>query len=162
MRILTVLSGAGFTYETTRLMLGLYKNDSVSFVYLKTVHGGEPGSGDIPNGLAYTVPSFPTVTHPSKITSVVAVIKTTLTARKALNDNKCDVVVVIGCSHAVPMFIAAKSMGVKTIFIESITRADKLSVTGRIVRGLKLADVFVVQWPALQGKYPWSVLGTIL
>ncbi|KAK6179177.1 hypothetical protein SNE40_011596 [Patella caerulea] len=40
----------------------------------------------------------------------------------------------------------------KIIYVESICRVDKLSMTARLV--YKFADNIIVQWPELQSKYP--------
>ena len=38
--------------------------------------------------------------------------------------------------------------------MESIARVDSLSLTGRILYRLQLADALFVQWPELQQAYP--------
>ena len=75
---------------------------------------------------------------------------------------KPDCILVVGCSHAIPMFLAAKFMRINTIFVESITRADRLSRTGQLVRSLRLSNALIVQWPALLAANPGTRLGTIL
>ncbi|XP_078155646.1 UDP-N-acetylglucosamine transferase subunit alg14-like isoform X2 [Carex rostrata] len=42
------------------------------------------------------------------------------------------------------------------IYIESIARVKKLSLSGLLLYKLRLADKFFVQWPLLQQKYPRS------
>jgi len=42
----------------------------------------------------------------------------------------------------------------KIIFVESICRTRTLSLTGKIVYHLRLADTLFVQWPELQASYP--------
>ncbi|MEJ2629713.1 MAG: hypothetical protein P8011_00605 [Acidihalobacter sp.] len=159
-KILSVLSGAGFTYETTKLLQPIATHSS--FVFLTTEHGGTPGSGEIPMGECHLVPSFPTVTNPSKINAIKAVWRTFVLARRVMRVTQPDMAVVVGCSHAVPVFVAARTVGLSTVFVESITRSDQLSMTGRLVRALRLADLFIVQWPELQRRNVGTQLGSIL
>jgi beta-1,4-N-acetylglucosaminyltransferase len=42
----------------------------------------------------------------------------------------------------------------KIIFIESICRVETLSLSGRILYYLKIADYMIVQWPELKNKFP--------
>jgi hypothetical protein len=52
------------------------------------------------------------------------------------------------------LLLAARALGVKrTVFIESVTRVRKPTLTGRIISGLRLADRFFVQWPHLARMY---------
>ena len=42
----------------------------------------------------------------------------------------------------------------RIVFVESIARVDSLSLTGRILYQLRLADALFVQWPKLQRDHP--------
>lgn len=42
------------------------------------------------------------------------------------------------------------------VYIESIARVKSLSLSGNILYHLRIADLFLVQWPVLQEIYPWS------
>ncbi len=42
----------------------------------------------------------------------------------------------------------------KVVFVESVCRTEGLSITGRVL--YLLADRFLVQWPALQTRFPLS------
>lgn len=42
----------------------------------------------------------------------------------------------------------------RIVFVESIARVDSLSLTGRILYQLRLADALFVQWPQLQTDNP--------
>lgn len=155
-----MLSGGGFSYETAQLLQPLSKN--FSFVYLVTEYGGQPGLGGIPTGDPYSVPSFPNVTNPSKLHAIKAFWGTFLQARRVIRQTCPDLTIVVGCSHAVPVFLAARTCGVRSVFVESITRTDQLSITGRLVKALHLADLFIVQWPELQRYCTSAQLGSIL
>jgi beta-1,4-N-acetylglucosaminyltransferase len=43
------------------------------------------------------------------------------------------------------------------VYVESIARVRKLSLSGRILYLSRMADVLFVQWPALQALLPRSV-----
>ncbi len=158
--VLTILSGGGFTFET-RCLLGAL-GEHVELFYLRTEWGGVPGEGGLPPGRDRLVPSFATVTRPSRLASIRAFLGTFAAACMVLRREPVQLVLAIGCSHAVPMFLAARLMGRRTLFVESITRTDRLSGTGRLVLRLRLATRFLVQWPGLQRRTPGAGLGTIL
>jgi UDP-N-acetylglucosamine:LPS N-acetylglucosamine transferase len=159
--ILAVLTGGGFTYETVKVLQDLGAN--AEFVYLRTSSGGVPGEDGIPSAkAAYEVPKFATVTNPSKMISVLGFIRTFVISVRVLLGQRIDLVLAVGTSHAVPLFLAARLFGRKTVFLESITRADRLSVTGELIYKFRLATRFIVQWPKLIQTHPRSSLGTIL
>ena len=159
-KILSVLSGAGFTFETEKLLEPLA--DKSSFIVLNTSFGGRLNESRFHAAEYISVPSFPTVTQPSRIQAVRAFWQTYRIALRAFETHRPDLAVVVGCSHAVPVFMAARRKGIATIFVESITRCDQLSLTGKLVRALRLSDLFIVQWPGLQKMHPGTQLGSIL
>lgn len=69
-----------------------------------------------------------------------------------LHQSQPDLVLSTGASLAVPFILASKLFGIKTVFIESISRSGSLSLTGRIV--YNLVDEFYVQWPECVERYP--------
>ncbi len=70
---------------------------------------------------------------------------------KILIDERPDWVISDGAEIAIPVFVAAKLLRIKTIFIESICRVNQPSFTGRLV--YPISDVFFVQWSSLLSKY---------
>jgi UDP-N-acetylglucosamine:LPS N-acetylglucosamine transferase len=132
------------------------------FVYLATEFGGLPGEHGIPPGLSHRVPTFQTVSNKSTSQSIYAFLKVFLTAVAVIRRNRVSSVIGVGCSHAVPMFLAGMVLRRKNVFIESITRVNDLSNTGKLVYRMRLSNLFVVQWPGLNTLYPRSTLGTVL
>ncbi len=61
------------------------------------------------------------------------------------------VIVSTGSEIAIPAFYLAKLFRIKTIFIESWTRVDRPTGTGKIV--YPVSDVFLVQWEQMLSKY---------
>lgn len=65
-----------------------------------------------------------------------------------------DLAIFIGAVDGLPLLIACKLLGVKCIFIESVTRVNSLSVMGKMIYNLRLCNYFLVQWPGLVETYP--------
>lgn len=73
---------------------------------------------------------------------------------------KPDMIISTGASLAINFAIAAKILGCRFIYVESISRSEELSVSGKIV--YPLVDEFYVQWQRLTAKYPKaSFKGTV-
>lgn len=70
---------------------------------------------------------------------------------KILSKEKPDIIISTGSEIAIPAFIIAKLLGIKTIFIESWCRVKTKSGTGKLV--YPLSDLFLVQWPELLELY---------
>lgn len=70
---------------------------------------------------------------------------------KILIKEKPNIVISTGSEIAIPAFVLAKIMGIKTIYIESWCRVKNKSGTGRFL--YYIADIFLVQWPDLLKKY---------
>jgi UDP-N-acetylglucosamine:LPS N-acetylglucosamine transferase len=157
---LVVLSGGGFTFETKCLLASMA--DDVDFIYIKTEFGGVPGEGNIPFGKSYVVPSFSTKTKKSIRRSIYAFLRTFATTLYLVRTQSVDFLVTVGCSHAVPMFLAGRLSGRSTVYIESITRVNKLSMTGKMIYYFRLSTIFIVQWADLKKAYPSSQVGSIL
>lgn len=64
---------------------------------------------------------------------------------------KPQLIVSTGAEIAIPAFYLAKLLGAKTIFIESWTRVEQPTGTGRLV--YLFSDVFLVQWERMVTKY---------
>lgn len=71
---------------------------------------------------------------------------------------KPDLVISTGAGVGVPFLFLARLVGCRVAFVESITRADSLSLSARLV--LPIADVYV-QWPQLQKQYPKTIYAGI-
>ncbi|HVJ52733.1 MAG TPA: hypothetical protein VM689_09740 [Aliidongia sp.] len=158
--VLVVLSGGGFTFETKCLLRSL--GEDVDFIYVSTRFGGLPGEGGLPAGERHEVPMFQTVSQRSVRQSLYAFLATFFVTARLLWRRKVDLVVGVGCSHTVPLFLAGCLFWKRRVFIESITRVNDLSDTGKLVYFCRLASVFLVQWPTLSAKYPHSRVGTVL
>ena len=80
-----------------------------------------------------------------------AFLKNFFSSVEILKKEQPDILISTGAGGALPSILAAKFLGVKIIFIESLARVTALSLTGKFV--YPIADLFLVQWPQLaKGK----------
>lgn len=66
-------------------------------------------------------------------------------AWRVVRSERPDAILSTGAALALPFFLVGKLLGARTIYVESLTRTEDLSLTGRLV--YPLADAFFVQWP---------------
>lgn len=85
-------------------------------------------------------------------------IRNALLAFRLLRERRPDVILTTGAGVAVPFLILGRLMGRKTVFIESITRIETLSLSARL--SLPFLDTLYVHWPQLQRRYPTAELIT--
>jgi UDP-N-acetylglucosamine:LPS N-acetylglucosamine transferase len=79
-------------------------------------------------------------------------IKTMIASVKILVKEKPAVIVTTGAGEiAVPFCYVGKLLGIKIIYIESLSRITTPSTAGRFI--YPIADVFLVQWDSLLRKY---------
>lgn len=74
---------------------------------------------------------------------------------RIVQEEKPDMVVSTGASIAVNFAIAAKLAGSKFIFIESLSRPQKLSMAGHLV--YPICDELYVQWPTISKRYKKAI-----
>jgi UDP-N-acetylglucosamine:LPS N-acetylglucosamine transferase len=65
-------------------------------------------------------------------------------------------IVATGAGVAVPFLILGRLLGASTVYIESITRIESLSLTARLA--LPFLSVLYVHWPQLQRRVPRAEL----
>jgi len=66
-------------------------------------------------------------------------------AVRELRTRRPDVVVSTGAAVAFPFFLAARTMGIPTVYVEVYDRIDGPTLTGRLCR--PFSTLFCVQWP---------------
>lgn len=72
-------------------------------------------------------------------------------ALRLLRRETPDVVISTGAGVGVPFLLMGRLLGIKTIYIESVTRVHKLSLSARLV--YPFVHEMLVQWPELTRKY---------
>lgn len=73
-------------------------------------------------------------------------------AARILHKERPTVILSTGAGHVVPFALVGKVLGIKCVFVESFTRIQTPSLTGRIM--YRLADHFYYQWPQLGRYFP--------
>ncbi|MEC4816905.1 MAG: PssD/Cps14F family polysaccharide biosynthesis glycosyltransferase [Scytonema sp. PMC 1069.18] len=68
---------------------------------------------------------------------------------------KPDIVISTGASLAINFAFVSKILGIKFVFIESLSRSSELSLSGKLV--YFISDEFYVQWSGLCEKYSKAV-----
>lgn len=72
-----------------------------------------------------------------------------------------DVVVSTGAAAAVPFFLVARLVGIRTVYVEVYDRITSATMSGRLCR--PLASLFCVQWDEQLDVYPGAtVIGPVL
>ncbi len=84
-------------------------------------------------------------------TNPLLMARALLSTFRILLREKPKLIVSTGSEIAIPAFYLAKILRIKTIFIESWTRVDRPTGTGKIV--YPVSDLFLVQWERLLSKY---------
>ncbi len=151
--ILVALCGGGWHRETVRV-LERFPRGEFRFAYAYGHQGGVHGASRLP--MPFDGPCFPIhYLGPTRkslsrfILNPIRFFSSIIEAFDIIGRLRPDAVFVVGAATAIPLFLAAKCFGAKCVFIESLTRVEKLSLTGRIVRRLGLADRLYVQWERL-------------
>ena len=78
-------------------------------------------------------------------------------AWRVLRKERPTIILSTGAGPLVPFAIIGKFLRIPTVFIESITRVNRPSLTGRIMN--HLADRVLYQWPSLARSFPRGVCG---
>jgi beta-1,4-N-acetylglucosaminyltransferase len=71
-----------------------------------------------------------------------------------------EVILSTGAALAVPFFLLGKLLRRRLIYVESLTRIEGLSVTGRLV--YPLADALFVQWPEAARRARLRYAGSVI
>lgn len=79
-------------------------------------------------------------------------LRNAVLAVRDLRRARPDLVVSTGAGVAVPYFLVARLLGIRTVYIEVIDRIELPSLSGRIC--YRLSDAFCLQWEAQRGDYP--------
>jgi UDP-N-acetylglucosamine:LPS N-acetylglucosamine transferase len=87
-------------------------------------------------------------------------LRNTLLSWQVLRSQRPDVILSTGAGVAVPFLILGKLLGSRTVFVESITRIETLSLSARLA--LPFLDVLYVHWPQLQSRYPRAELISVV
>ena len=93
--------------------------------------------------------------HPTT-RNVRNLVRNSVLAVRELRRRRPDVVVSTGAAVAFPFFLAARAMGIPTVYVEVYDRIDSPTLTGRLCR--PLSTLFCVQWSEQTVFYKGSQL----
>jgi beta-1,4-N-acetylglucosaminyltransferase len=91
-----------------------------------------------------------TLAHGPTNRSPLNLLRNLLVAWRVLRAERPDAILSTGAALAVPFFVVARLLGIRTVYVESVTRTEGLSLSGRLV--YPLASSFFVQWPELASR----------
>jgi UDP-N-acetylglucosamine transferase subunit ALG13 len=77
-------------------------------------------------------------------------------AWRILRRERFDVIVSNGAGVAVPFFWLSRLLGIVTVYIEVYDRIDLATLTGRLCQ--PVTDLFLLQWPEQQRRYPRGIV----
>lgn len=102
-----------------------------------------------------------TLAHGPTNRSAKNLLRNAALAWRLLRKRRPDAILSTGAGVAVPFFLVGRLLGIRLIYVESVTRTESISLSGRIV--YRLADRFFAQWPAVaerlgRAEYVGSVL----
>ncbi len=143
MKICLVCSSGGHLYELNCLNSAWAEHESF-WVTFNSID-----SKSMLNDKKWYAAYFPTNRN------ILNLIRNLWLALRILQKEKPDVIISTGAGVCIPFFVVAKLTGIKTIYIESLSRIHSLSLTGRIIS--PLADELLVQWPELEAEHKKAV-----
>jgi beta-1,4-N-acetylglucosaminyltransferase len=102
-----------------------------------------------------------TICHGPTNRSLINLVRNLGLAWRMLRRERPDAILSTGAGLAVPFFLVGRLLGIRLVYVESVTRAESISLSGRIV--YPLASRFFVQWPGpaerlRRAEYAGSVL----
>ena len=125
-----------------------------------------PSPPSPPSGPRPTVIALPRAREvgQSYLTSVFTPLRALWAAVRVAFSQRPDLLLVNGPGTCLPVVVATKVAALggcrlglcrgRVCYVESIARTRSLSLTGRILYHLRLADLFLVQWPSLAERFP--------
>lgn len=159
--ILLTVSGGGFFWQSRSVALSLAEQFEIHYISPEPEHAFA-GRG-LPAAPWHAVTRITTLgdrTFWQKGRNTVVGLRD---AWRVLRRVRPEAVVCVATSLAVPLCMWARLLGIRTVFVESITRVTTPSATGRILSRLGLCDRLYVQWPEGERLYPNAIYrGTVL
>jgi len=144
-KILVVKEGGGFSFQTQSLLEKLDKEFDVFYLVPQDKHTNRAVEAKD----EFEIPKITSIYDRNILRSSISFVKCIIETIKVLRKVKYDAIICIGSSVAIPVFIAGKIFNVKRVFIESITRINRISRTADLLLKLKLCNRIYVQWESL-------------
>jgi UDP-N-acetylglucosamine:LPS N-acetylglucosamine transferase len=98
--------------------------------------------------------------HPTQ-RNIPNLLRNARLAWRVLRRERPAIVVSTGAGVALPFFLVARLLGIKTVYIEAYERIESPSLTGRLC--YPLSNLFILQWDEQRRFYPrGEVVGALL
>lgn len=160
-RVMFTLAGGGFLWEAIQLINGV--STEIEYLYVTTSDCMVPSFNEIPEGSVHAIERVTNLTETRTRVKVLGFLKCLFQGLRLLRRERPDMLVCLGTSISLPLCLAARLLNIRAIFIESVTRVQGLSTTGRLVQRFRLSDRLYVQWPEMANSEPGAVYrGTVL
>jgi beta-1,4-N-acetylglucosaminyltransferase len=154
-RIAVILGRGGHTAETLSIVDNL--GPGYDYLYLIGILDSlTPNKIKFPGRILPVIPPR-LLPQDSKIMSIIRTLITLFLSFIYLLFYRPRIIISCGTGLTVPIFYAARTIGIKTAFIESIARVESLSITGRLLLGK--TNLFVVQWQELAARISGTTYG---
>ncbi|MHA1942954.1 MAG: hypothetical protein ACW96M_01025 [Candidatus Thorarchaeota archaeon] len=154
-RIAVILGRGGHTAQTFALVD--YLGPAYDYLYLIGILDSlTPTKIKIPGKILPVIPPR-LLPQDSRIMSILRTLVTLVLSFFYLLLFRPNVIISCGTGLTVPIFYAARALGIKMVFIESMSRVESLSMTGRLLLGK--TDLFFVQWSELAARIPGTTYG---
>jgi beta-1,4-N-acetylglucosaminyltransferase len=101
-----------------------------------------------------------TIAHGPTNRSVKKLLRNVVLAWREIRRRRPEAILSTGAALAVPFFLIGRLHGIRTVYVESLTRTQSLSLSGRMV--YPLASSFFVQWPGATSWKRARHVGSIL
>jgi UDP-N-acetylglucosamine:LPS N-acetylglucosamine transferase len=101
-----------------------------------------------------------TIAHGPTNRSLRKLVQNVALAWREVRRRRPAAILSTGAALAVPFFLIGRMHGIRTVYVESLTRTQSLSLSGRMV--YPLASSFFVQWPGATSWKRARYVGNIL
>jgi UDP-N-acetylglucosamine:LPS N-acetylglucosamine transferase len=145
------LGGGGFHLAAERILAGMHCALELVLVYTSDTQTTENWSSPFPVVQAFVVRS-PSLHRDSLWRRAWTMAAALWCAFWVLLACEPDCLLAVGTAQAVPFGLAARLLAIPMVFIESITRVNRHSRTGKLVSRLRLASQHFVQWETLAAQ----------
>lgn len=144
-RVMITLGGGGHLWQSRSLIRQLAPDYDLVFVTgdQTIVPKGAPFS----TSRVYRLPEVASIARHGNAHRLIRVLAGVRAARHVIREARPRMIIGVATALSLPLLLAARTLGIPAVFIESITRTDGLSQTGRLVHRLGLAKAVYVQWP---------------
>jgi len=155
MKVMLTVAGGGFLWQSRNVALGLADVAELHFVSGEPRHNID-GTG-FPDATWHEVPAVTTFTDRHPLRKARNAVRAFFSCLRVMRQVRPEAAVCVATSLAIPLCLCGRLLGARTVFVESITRVNSPSATGKLLSSLRLCDRLYVQWPEAARLYPRAV-----